>query len=422
MTDRSTDRNVNAGGRLQPAGDRLLFTVLYFAEGVPIGFLWWALPAVLREQGIAVDRITALAAAITVPWTLKFLAGPLMDRSVARGVGLRPWIIGCQLMMGLALLPLAAGEAVPAYRLLLILLLSHACFAAVQDVAIDALCIRTVPAGQLGTVNGWMQFGMTMGRALTAGLVPLLISTAGWRAAVFGVVALIWAPMILVLKRAREPAATTVPEAAAGSLPGRILHGAMLLAICIALLAGSGFEAAGALAGPLLVDLGLDASGRALFFGLVAPGGLALGGLLAARYADRLGPARALAMAVLLVAAAVSGLAVVLVLSPAEQAAGLAAPLLGLVYLLAGFLISTSYACFMAVATGAWAASKFSLLMALTNACESASALAGGRIAAHSGYAVALPALAAVSLLSLPFIRKLTGHGVRRNGSTSSED
>ena len=196
----------------------------------------------------------------------------------------------------------------------------------------------------------------------------------------------------------------------------------MLLAACIALLAGSGFEAAGALAGPLLVDLGLDGSRRALFFGLVAPGGLALGGLLAARYADRLGFARALAVAVLLVALAVSALAAALGLAPEDRLARLAAPLLGLVYLLAGFLISASYACFMAVATGAWAASKFSLLMALTNACESASALAGGRIAAHSGYAVALPALAALSLLSLPFIRKLTGHGVRRNGSTSSED
>jgi len=422
LTGRAADRIANTGGRQRPAGDRLLFTVLYFAEGVPIGFLWWALPAVLREQGIAIDRITALTAAITVPWTLKFLAGPLMDRSVARGIGLRPWIIGCQLIMGLALLPLAAGEAVPDYRLLLILLISHACFAAVQDVAIDALCIRTVPTAQLGAVNGWMQFGMTTGRALTAALVPLLIATAGWRAAVFGVVALIWAPMILVLKRAREPTAMEISTAGAPGIARGILHGSMLLAACIALLAGSGFEAAGALAGPLLVDLGLDGSRRALFFGLVAPGGLALGGLLAARYADRLGFARALAIAVLLVALAVSALAAALGLAPEDRLARLAAPLLGLVYLLAGFLISASYACFMAVATGRWAATRFSLLMALTNACESASALAGGRIAAHSGYAVALPALAAVSLLSLPFIRRLTGHGARSNGSTSSED
>jgi hypothetical protein len=38
------------------------FALLYLAEGAPIGFLWWALPTWLREQGLGVDRITGLTA------------------------------------------------------------------------------------------------------------------------------------------------------------------------------------------------------------------------------------------------------------------------------------------------------------------------------------------------------------------------
>ncbi|HSN73261.1 MAG TPA: hypothetical protein VLT59_17225, partial [Steroidobacteraceae bacterium] len=84
----------------------MLFAALYLAEGVPIGFIWWALPPVLRARDVAVEEITALTAAVTIPWVLKFLAGPLVDASRAYGVRSTTWIVVCQTLMGLALLPL----------------------------------------------------------------------------------------------------------------------------------------------------------------------------------------------------------------------------------------------------------------------------------------------------------------------------
>ena len=36
-----------------PGGRRLLFAALYFSEGAPIGFIWWALPTRLASGGMA---------------------------------------------------------------------------------------------------------------------------------------------------------------------------------------------------------------------------------------------------------------------------------------------------------------------------------------------------------------------------------
>ncbi len=404
-----------AGGT---AGQSLLFAVLYFAEGVPIGFLWWALPSILREQSLDVTSITTLTAALTVPWTLKFLAGPLVDRSVERGARLRDWILACQVLMGLALLPLAAGEAAPAFKLLLGLLVVHACLAALQDVAIDALCIRSVGDEHLGAVNGWMQFGMTAGRASAAAAVPLLISAAGWRVAIGAIVALIWAPMIVVLLMVHEPRRRGPPPGATAVSWRGVLTVALLPAVAVALLAGAGFEAAGAVAGPLLVDLGLGVGQRSMFFGAVAPAGLALGGLLAARGVDRVGLRESVAVGVVAAVAAVVLLAASVAEGPASAVPARAVATLGLVYLAAGFLVSASYAMFMQVARGRWRATRFSLLMAATNGCEAGAGFAAGRLVPSLGYGGALAALAALSLVSLPLLRHVRAGG----GQTDDTD
>ncbi len=407
MTGEDTPAATTAAAAPGSTGrQRLLFTLLYFSEGVPIGFLWWALPAVLREQSLDLASITALTAALAIPWTLKFLAGPFIDGSVARGGRLRTWIITCQLAMGLSLAPLAMGAGIPTYGFLFALLLVHACFAAVQDVAIDALCIRSVPARHLGSINGWMQFGMTAGRALAAASVPLLINWAGWNAAIWTIVALIWTPMLAVLLLVREPASAPGAESPWRFSLAGVFTWALLPAMAVALLAGSGFEATGALAGPLLVDLGTSATQRAVFFGALAPAGLAIGGLAAATLADRLGLVRSVRAGVLYLAVAVAALALSLADDP-DAASQQSLALLTAIYLGAGFLISSSYACFMRVARGKWGATRFSLLMALTNACESGSAFAVGRLSGAFGPGGAIAALAAVSLLSLPFIGRL---------------
>jgi len=51
----------------QRPGRIALFTLLYLSEGAPIGFIWWALPTLLRTAGVSVPKITELTAMLVLP-------------------------------------------------------------------------------------------------------------------------------------------------------------------------------------------------------------------------------------------------------------------------------------------------------------------------------------------------------------------
>jgi hypothetical protein len=149
---------------------RLFFLLLYLSEGAPIGYLWWALPTRLRNEGVAIDEVTALTAMLTVPWSIKFLWAPLVDVFSSGRLGPRSWILASQILMGLSLLPLLVLDPATQLSWLTASLLAHSIFASTQDVAIDALAVRSVPAGERGGITGWMQVGMLAGRSLFGGV------------------------------------------------------------------------------------------------------------------------------------------------------------------------------------------------------------------------------------------------------------
>jgi len=220
-----------------------------------MGLIWWALPSILSARGINLEAIASLSALLTLPWVFKFLMGPVMDLAVAKGWRLRYLITACQIMMGIFLLALLPLDWAKDYRLLTLALFLHGCFAATQDVAIDALALRIVPADELGPINGWMQTGMLGGRAIAAASVVTLVGLEQQQLAVLFVLALIWLPM-LALHWAHPDERIDVDEVKALS-PNRIewkyfINGIFFLGLFIALTAGAGFEFFTISVGPLL--------------------------------------------------------------------------------------------------------------------------------------------------------------------------
>jgi MFS transporter, PAT family, beta-lactamase induction signal transducer AmpG len=383
------------------AGRRWLFAALYLSEGAPVGFVWWAMPTLLRNQGIDLASITQLTSLATLPWVLKFLAGPAIDASVRRGAKLKHWILVCQFAMAGLLLPLLVIDWQTQFSLVVAFLVAHAVFAAVQDVSIDTLAIRTVPEAELGRVNGAMQVGMLGGRAGVAAGSAVIVAMAGTPgAAALCVAVLIVAPAVLLVFAATEPRfePPRVDLAAAWRL---FASRSALAGVAIALFGGAGFEFFGVSAGPKLVDLGGSTLTTALFYGLLAPGGLALGAGLGGVLADRAGVIRA-------TAASLAAVTAVLVAVAAGDAAALGlgaqVALFTVSYLAIGALTASSYALFMTLSRGAFSATRFSVFMAMTNACEAWSGRVGGAFAASS-YAMTLLALSLVGCLAaLPLL------------------
>src|SRR5262249_28723833 len=70
---------------------------LYFVQGLPFGFQATALPVYLRAAGLSLASV-GLASALALPWSLKILVAPLVDRYGSERFGRRrSWILPLQL-------------------------------------------------------------------------------------------------------------------------------------------------------------------------------------------------------------------------------------------------------------------------------------------------------------------------------------
>ena len=71
---------------------------LYLAQGLPYGCFTQALPALMRARGISLEEI-GLTSLLALPWALKFLWAPLVDRVGSRRFGRRrTWIVPLQVL------------------------------------------------------------------------------------------------------------------------------------------------------------------------------------------------------------------------------------------------------------------------------------------------------------------------------------
>ena len=403
-----------------PRGRRLMFTLLYLSEGAPIGFIWWAMPTRLREAGIDVQSITWLTATLVLPWTFKFLWAPLVDALQSQRWTLKQWIVAAQLLMGLLLVPLLWLDLRTQFPVIVGCLLLHAVAAATQDVAIDALCIRTTEVGERGRLNGWMQAGMLLGRAGLGGGALMLAARIGESGVIILLIGVIWSSLALLLAT-RWPAeligdTTHTVRATLGQCGNALVLAARQrntwLALAFALTGGAAYEGLGIVTGPILVDAGFDSADIGYFFALPVVAAMVFGSLIGGRIADRHPRVRCVASSMLLIVlcATVAGLSIppLDILPPAREARSiLLIPALTGVYLGIGLFTASSYALFMDLTTPEVAGTQFSAFMGATNGCEAASGMVIGSIVATKPYAAGIWLMCLPSLLALFLLRWL---------------
>ena len=179
---------------------RVTLCALYFAQGIPWGFMLITLPSYLSfNYQISDSDIGNLKAIILVPWSFKLIWAPLMDSFTIRSMGRRrPWIIGSELMMALTLLGFI-GIADPSQELKFILYMFflHNCFASLQDVCTDALAVDILPPHEQGQTNGLMWASKLIGKGVGAWSLSHVINTGGLEACVAVQVLLLLAVMLI---------------------------------------------------------------------------------------------------------------------------------------------------------------------------------------------------------------------------------
>ena len=82
-----------------------VLSALYFAQGLPWGFISVGYVVLLSDLGMDNTSVGQAMGLAYLPWSFKFLAGPLLDRMTRTRWGRRrPFIIAAEALMGLSLL------------------------------------------------------------------------------------------------------------------------------------------------------------------------------------------------------------------------------------------------------------------------------------------------------------------------------
>jgi len=185
--------------------------LLGFTSGVPLVLTGSTLQAWMSSVGVNLKTVGFFALA-GLPYTLKFLWSPLMDRYRPPFLGRRRgWIL--LLFIGLMGLLAALGGADPREHLRLVALLAFAVsfFSASADINVDAYRTELLPGKLLGPGTSLHITGYRVGMVFAGALALVLADRMSWRA-VYLVMALGLLPGALGTLLAPEPAVPAPPR------------------------------------------------------------------------------------------------------------------------------------------------------------------------------------------------------------------
>jgi MFS transporter, PAT family, beta-lactamase induction signal transducer AmpG len=194
----------------------LLLGSLYFAQGLPYGFFRYTVPALLRQQGVSLDKL-GLTVLLALPWALKFLWAPAVDRYSSQRLGRRrSWILPMQAASLVILVALALVVDLTQLGPLMVGVFLLNLFAATQDVATDAFAVDILPLSERGLANGLQVAGYRLGMIVGGGLLVAYYDELGlhgifWALAAFTLVSSI--PVWLHRERVRVPDSIAIPPA-----------------------------------------------------------------------------------------------------------------------------------------------------------------------------------------------------------------
>ncbi|WP_180014070.1 MFS transporter [Acinetobacter sp. YH16031] len=255
----------------------LLFS-LYWAQGLPVGFMTHALPVILRADGVSLAHIGGFGL-LMLPWSIKIFWAPLVDRHGSRSRGhYRSWIIPLQwlsvaVLIGLSFLPIQALNQ-PLYLLIFfITLLVMNGIGATQDIATDGLAVNILKNEQQHWGNTFQVIGSRLGFIVGGGAILWLLDLLQWQSTFLLLAALVFLNTLPILLFREPQHSKIITPADKGPALSNIktyfqyfwsdLTLARWLLVLLTFKIADGLS--GPLLKPLMVDLGLSFSQIGLY-------------------------------------------------------------------------------------------------------------------------------------------------------------
>jgi len=228
-----------------------VITFLGFSSGLPLALTGGTLQAWMAVSGVDL-RTIGIFALVGLPYTLKFLWSPLMDRFVPRWLGRRRgWIIITQigLVIGISAMAFSSPQQAPLPLAMLALMVAFT--SASQDIVIDAYRTDVLREKERGVGAAVFVTGYRVAALVSGALALLLSDHIGWRST-YLLMAGIMGVGIMTTLFGPEPAGRVVPpssmkEAIWGPMEEYFSRNAAFLFLLLIILYKLGDAYAGAL-------------------------------------------------------------------------------------------------------------------------------------------------------------------------------
>jgi MFS transporter (putative signal transducer) len=393
--------------KLSPVAVTTAIGGLYISQSVIGGVTWTGLPAVMRDRGASLDQI-GLLSLIALPWALKFLWSPAIERYRLPASGHNR--SGSIILIGglisiLALLMIAfAGPILSPVTIAAFALTAFA--AATVDIACDGFAVENLREADHGWGNTAQVGGAYLGAAIGGGLFLVLVDVIDWRGALLAMsasLALFGLPFFLITRGlAHRGERSHTPSIRAALARPEIRKGLIVCAIYV-VAQKLGLQ----MLSPFLVDLGFSLSDIGLINGM---GSLFLGaaGALIGGVVIRFMGARAALLISLGFQIVAFSLFTIAASDPAIIPRWLmvgAALLSSSAVLALGF--TALYALFMRWSDPRQAGVDFTLFQCMDSTLSIIGGVAAGQIAEGLGYAVYFGLATAIAVAAAPIIFRL---------------
>ena len=155
------------------------FFCLYIAQTIPMSFFSTVIPVMMRQENFTLSAI-GLLQLIKLPWIVKFLWSPIVDRHTATTGDYKRWIFSSELIYAILIFSVALLDFKTDFYTILTLIIISFVASATQDIATDALAVLSFSRKDKSMVNSMQSMGSFGGSMVGSGVLLLLFHQIGW--------------------------------------------------------------------------------------------------------------------------------------------------------------------------------------------------------------------------------------------------
>lgn len=155
------------------------FFLLYLAQSIPMSFFSTAIQVLMRQADFSLSSI-AMLQFIKLPWILKFIWSPTVDRHCMTLKDFKRFIVYSELVYALLILSVAFFDIQTNLPVVLVLIFLSLVASATQDIATDALAVLSFDHKNKSMVNSMQSMGSFGGTLIGSGILLIVMHRYGW--------------------------------------------------------------------------------------------------------------------------------------------------------------------------------------------------------------------------------------------------